>query len=126
MRLHSVLLVFVFVSIIALSLHDYAWTSVNLDKKARLLQKAYTQKRFMAESFRNTCRGKGFSSLEEWQNCCSSMFHLEYISWCDSKEFLEQPDTETSVLMYGKWICQDLDKGSGEVFCNMEESIDEK
>lgn len=122
MRLHSVIVALVFSGIIAVSLHDYAWCASKLGGEARRCRNACTSKRFIAESFKNTCRGKGFSSLEEWQLCCRQMFKLEYIAWCDSKEFMTD-DCEDGPLFYGKWITSDnTSEAGGEVYCRIREA----
>jgi len=71
--------------------------------------------RFVSESFRNTCKGKGFKNLNEWQIICRALWKLDYIGWAKAEEFMidEAGKTENE-LFYGKWngFC-----GQGEVFC---------
>lgn len=39
--------------------------------------------RFISESFRNTCEGKGFKSFDDWEDCCRALWEqkLDYIKW---------------------------------------------
>ena len=125
MRFHTVIAVLFFSGILAVSIHEFVRISTDTVKQAEELRMAFYEKKFIAESFRKTCEGKGFSSLEEWQLCCRQMFNLEYIGWCSSDEFMIDPfATENNVLMYGKWICPGTEgslsvNASGEVYCRM-------
>lgn len=66
---------------------------------------------FIYESFRNTCMGKGFNSLNEWQKNCRAMWSLDYIAWADASDFM---DVEKEILYYGTWSGK---YGKGEVYC---------
>ena len=41
----------------------------------------YSSTKFISESFKNTCAGKGFKNLEEWQKTCRALWKLDYIGW---------------------------------------------
>lgn len=118
MRFHTLLLILTFAGIMSVSVLNYWTFAKTTGQKSEQLRHSYSAKRFIAESFRNTCGGRGFDSLEEWQLTCRQLFNLEYIAWCPADEFMI--DEESSVLMYGKWIGKDNDKKiSGEVYCRM-------
>lgn len=82
-------------------------------------QRDYTEKKFIAESFRNTCKGTGFENLEQWQISCRNLFDLDYIAWCDSEEFMIDEHKEgNQKLVYGKWVSKDK-RSDGEVYCRL-------
>ncbi len=62
--------------------------------------------RFIFESFRNACRGKGFSDLDEWREICRIMWKLDLIEW-------ESIEDSGCRLFHGRWsgAC-----GKGEVY----------
>lgn len=71
--------------------------------------------KFVSESFRKTCEGKGFKNLNEWQKCCKALWKFDYISWADAQDLLDIGTLKSDEKMfYGKWsgnVCE------GEVFC---------
>lgn len=69
--------------------------------------------RFVAESFKNTCQGKGFESLNEWQNSCRALWKLQYIGWSEAGDFMIVSGKNESILYYGKWIGE---AGDGEIY----------
>ena len=125
MRLHTVLVILTLAGLFSLMLCDSVYSSIKLEKKAEELQRSYFEKRFIAESFKNTCAGKGFSSLNEWQICCRQMFALDYIAWCEASEFMiDDADGDDTVLLYGKWIASEkYPQAAGEVYCRVTESL---
>ncbi len=66
---------------------------------------------FISQSFCNTCKGKGFKSLEEWEGVCSALWKLEKIEWTSSE--VKNFDEEKSRLIHGSWSGP---YGSGEVY----------
>ena len=66
---------------------------------------------FISESFSATCKGKGFSSLNEWEKVCRSLWKLESIDW----KFCNGPD---SGLCFGRWSGP---YGSGQVYAIKEQ-----
>ena len=68
--------------------------------------------RFISESFRNVCMGKGFSDFDEWKEVCREMWKLDFIEW-------EKSEGVGSELYHGNWngLC-----GSGEVYCRKKKS----
>ena len=80
-------------------------------------------RKFIEESFKNTCCGKGFSDLNEWQKTCRSLFSLDYIAWSDATEFMDVNDENSEgKLFYGKWTSSSFE---GEVYCRRKISSDE-
>ena len=65
---------------------------------------------FISESFRKTCRGEGFSTLEDWERTCKALWKLEEIDF----ETCQENGAGKENLLKGKWTGP---YGSGEVFC---------
>ena len=123
MKFHTILLLITFLSLLGLAVKDYAFYASKLDQRVIKSRQAFTAKRFIAESFRKTCEGKGFANLEEWQLCCRAMFGLEYIGWCQAQEFMIDDFEGRGLLMYGKWLASENMKDcSDEVFCRKQRS----
>ena len=79
---------------------------IKLDKQVEVLRRKSESMKFISESFYNSCKGKGFSSLDEWKAVCGTLWNLENIEW-------EKYGGEESGLYRGKWIGP---YGSGEVY----------
>ena len=123
MRFHTLLILLTFLGLISVSLKDYSFSVKNLDAKVKSSRQIYVAKRFIAESFRNTCSQKGFKDLEEWQVCCRNIYNLEYIGWCEAREFMIDEAFDSGPLMYGKWEGkQGMEACSGEVYCRIKRS----
>ena len=84
-----------------------------ISRRKNRIKKEFESARFMSESFRNTCRNKGFENLIEWQKVCKAMWQLDYIGWTEADSFMEVIEKENSQLLYGKWTGP---FGSGEVY----------
>lgn len=70
---------------------------------------------FISESFRKTCRGEGFDSLNKWQVVCREMWNLEYIGWGNAEDFMQVDYSHNDrALMYGTWQSDFIE---GEVYC---------
>lgn len=87
---------------------------LDVKQKVEYQRKSLESYRFITESFRKTCNGEGFNSLNEWQQKCGSLWELEYIGWANANEFLEVENKESGELFYGRWIGP---FGNGEVYC---------
>lgn len=86
-----------------------------LNEKANQYRRKTDAQKFISESFRKTCKGEGFKSLNEWQITCRSMWKLDYIGWCDASDFIEVSYAYSEKkLMYGKW---NGNWTEGEVYC---------
>ena len=122
MKLHVTVLLIAFLSLAFLVFNDCVFTAIKLEQQSRACFKAFIAKRFIAESFRNSCKGEGFDSLEEWQECCKSLFNLEEINW---KSVDEQNLINEEELMYGSWqsSSEEIDF-SGEVYYRKRRSLD--
>ena len=103
------LLLSIFSSIVSMSIFQFRKMDCQLEQ-AR--DKALST-RFISESFCNTCRGRGFSSMEDWALCCQALWQLDQIKWgeCETENL-----RSGERLMRGEWsgAC-----GSGEVYCRM-------
>lgn len=125
MRLHTLLIILTVMGIMSISVLDYLSYIRTLGQKEHSLFITYSGKRFIAESFRQTCKGRGFDNLEQWQLTCRRLFKLEYIAWCSSDDFMiDEAGENNSCLMYGKWIAgEEYSDMSGEVYCRKSEAI---
>lgn len=120
MRLHTILVFLTFAGFISVSVKDYVFSLKSLDAKVKYYQKDFAAKKFIAESFRNACNKKGFKDLEEWQLTCRDIYDLDYIGWCEAREFMIDEACETGVLMYGKWEGKKgMEDCGGEVYCRI-------
>lgn len=83
------------------------------DRELEEIRKKTESMIFITESFYNSCRGKGFSSFDEWKRVCAGMWELENIEW-------ENIGGADSGLYCGKWQGP---YGSGKVYgkCNKKE-----
>lgn len=75
-----------------------------LDKRLLELKQKTDSLIFISESFSDVCRGEGFSSFEEWEAACKSLWRLEVIGW-QKKE-----DDVFRAVWSGPY-------GSGEFYC---------
>lgn len=118
MRFSTLIVVIVFLGIIGVSVHQAAWYTNELGSRAENTRQCFWTKKFIVQSFKNTCDGKGFESLEEWQLTCRTMFDLEYIAWCPAEEFMViENEEDKGNLMYAVWTGNKALKAcSGEVY----------
>ena len=79
---------------------------VRIDRELDEIRKKTDSTIFITESFYNSCKGKGFSSFDEWKGTCADMWKLESIE-CECIGGAE------SGLYCGKWKGP---YGSGEVY----------
>ncbi|MCR4736187.1 MAG: hypothetical protein K5829_14415 [Treponema sp.] len=72
---------------------------------------------YIHDSFVETCNGRGFASLDEWQSVCREKFDLDYIAWCPAADFIVlDTSVQKGPLYYGKWHGKN---GYGEVYATM-------
>lgn len=115
MKFTAILAVFLAGSMLMLSGMCGLRNLKRLDAKNVEIRREVNCMNFVAESFRNTCRGKGFASLNEWQKACRAMWQLDYIGWANACDFMIVPDDKNQEpLFYGKWI---LKNSEYEVYC---------
>jgi len=79
---------------------------LKMDKQIEEVRKKSDSMTFISQSFYSSCKGKGFSSLDEWKTVCAEMWALESIDW-------ECVGGEKSGLYKGVW---NGPYGSGEVY----------
>ena len=113
MKLYSVVLTAILLCILSVTLRNAVFYAGIYESKSRELFLSYTAKKFISQSFKNTCSGKGFESLEQWRLVCSALFTLEEISY--------ETAANQSLLMHAVWIgSSEYEKCSGEVFYRIE------
>lgn len=86
-----------------------------MDRRLETIKKEADSLVFISESFLNACKGKGFSSLDEWKTVCSSMWNLEEIEWSFTVTEKSSDDEEGKKVGFysGSWKGP---FGSGEVY----------
>ncbi len=96
-----------------------------ISAKKNLVRKEFESGRFISESFanackgqntfngQNTCKGRGFESLVQWQKTCKAMWDLDYIGWSKADSFMNVENPEKGQLLYGRWIGP---YGNGEIY----------
>ena len=113
------LLVFIFLLFI-FSVGSSSWYKAYSNLK--LANEEYIEKInsnvFISKSFRNTCQGKGFSTLYQWQKCCKAMWNLKYIGWSDTNDIMIRGDHFKGLALYGTWKGQNY---QGEVYWKEDE-----
>ena len=100
-------------SLLCLLIESGIYTGLKLENYCRKIQRMNEMNFFIYSSFKNTCDGKGFSSLAEWQKTCNAMWNLSYIGFCPADDFMNCENTDRTIL-YGMWIFEDERK---EVYC---------
>ena len=76
------------------------------DNNLKRIKKQSDSLIFISGSFKNACKGKGFSSLDEWVCVCYEMWDLEKIEW----SYLGKAEDG---FFYGSW---EGPFGNGEVY----------
>lgn len=106
MKFYNLLLCMIVISISGFMSNSIINKYEELLEKKNEIQIKVNSTIFISESFRNTCEGKGFSNLNEWQKTCKAMWNLKYIGWGNAEDFFNGNDTDNSILLYGKWISE--------------------
>ena len=123
MRLYSVTITAFFLCIIFCSIKDAVFFETRFERRVSEEYQSYSAKKFIAQSFKNACKQKGFENLEQWQLCCRAIFKLEYIGWCQAQDFMIDDFAGGGELMYGKWVASgDIKECSDEVYCRKHRS----
>lgn len=123
MKLHQAIILFFF-------FYVFCFTSFSLEKDFKYLCKKNSEiknqtmsTKFIFESFKATCEGRCFSSLNEWQQKCKSLCDLEYIAWSNAEDFMDVScENCDDTLFYGVWISK---YGKYEVYCRKKDSKNE-
>ena len=115
MRLINIFVSLILFGVISLGFGSGLETCRKLDQRYFSLSKNKTSKEFVTKSFINTCKGKGFSDLNEWQLVCRELFNIEYIAWANANDFMDVSMANTNEdLFYGAWT---LNGEINEVYC---------
>lgn len=120
MRFYDLLAIICLISMFSV-ISNFQITGMNKlnETNMELINKSASSK-FISESFRKTCWGQGFGSLNEWQKKCAVMWNLEYIGWTTTDSFMEDFTGDRKKIYYGTWKGK---YGSGEVYVR---GLDEK
>ena len=112
MKLCTVAVTAVFLCIIFCTFRNAVFVSQQLEQRVQNEFLSYSAKRFIAQSFKNTCSGKGFKSFEQWQLTCNALFKLDSIAF--------EKSTNGSIV-YASWNgTGNFSKCSGEVYCKIQ------
>ena len=97
MRFSDLILVMLLTGLFASSLSGQIKALGQIEERLEGLQIQADSYSFISESFRKTCRGQAFYSLDEWEKTCKAMWPLDYISW-------QQLDSNQGQKIFcGKW-----------------------
>lgn len=109
MRLFSVSITAIFLCIIFSCFRNAVFFAARLEAQTQQEFLSYSAKKFIAQSFKNTCKQKGFQNFEQWQQVCKALFNLESISY-------ETYSVEKNIV-YAAWKgSENFKKCSGEVY----------
>lgn len=114
MKLYSVIFTAIYLCILSMTLRNAVFYVRTYESKVQEYFLSYSAQKFISQSFKNTCSGRGFSNLEEWKNVCNALFTLEEISY--------EAVSGQNKLMHAKWSgCKKYEKCRGEVYYKVEE-----
>ena len=117
MKLYSLVITAAFLCVFYISLRDAVFFAGRLEQRVEQAFLSYSAKKFIAQSFKNTCRGKGFASLEEWKLTCNSLFSLESISYETSY------DSTDKSLLCARWVgAGRIKKASDQVYYSLDKN----
>ena len=72
---------------------------ISINAKANEVQQKAECLKYVSESFRNTCNGLGYESLDEWKKECRKMWNLDYISY----EIRDNRNADGITVFHGIW-----------------------
>lgn len=106
------------ISIIFLSIFSWSVSSfINIYSDLKSKNNDYIERTnandFISRSFKKTCEGTGFQSLNEWQKNCKALWNLKYIGWSDATSVMLISDKFKNHAFYGVWIGENY---KGEVY----------
>ena len=81
MRFSSVIVSFIFYVFLSCAAEKGLYGLSLLAKQRDRFRREALCTRFVSESFRKTCQGKGFESLSEWKKSCRAMWQLDFIDY---------------------------------------------
>ena len=121
MKLIEMVMITVAVSLLFSVLGNVVFQLRTLDEAIRKARSSYYSTVFISESFRMTCAGKGFATVEEWGQTCGALWQLEGIG-CETVEQTGEAaggtESRESQLLCGSWSGP---WGSGTVYCRIRE-----
>lgn len=117
MRFIEVIVIYILLSFLEIFFCTGIVSYKKIENYCEIEKQKYSSTKFISESFKKTCSGKGFKNLEEWQKTCRALWKLEYIGWASATEFMDNSFENCDELIYGKWIGV---YSEGEVFCRLE------
>lgn len=100
MKLTDVIVLAVIISLFSTVFVTEITELKKMDLLLEQLQMKNSSLRFISESFYSTCEGKGFSSLNEWEKTCKSLWQLEEIKW----ELLLENGSSDKYLICASWL----------------------
>lgn len=100
MRLLELIILSVMLSLFASIFTDLIQQFIHIDRKVKELKTKNDSLVFISESFYKTCRGEGFSSLDEWKEQCSELWKLDNIEW-------KMQEINGERRLCGKWKVED-------------------
>ena len=113
MRLSELCVIMMSLCSLYTGIYSVVGKAVKINELNHIEQKKLNSLEYISESFRKTCEGKGYSSLNDWQKSCKSLWNLDYIAWCDVSDFMEVKNNSDTVLFYAQWSGEN---GNGEVY----------
>lgn len=93
MKFTSLLISLIFSFFFSAELGKSVFQLALLCEKRNEIRQSVLCRRFISRSFSNTCEGKGFKNLEEWEKVCKAMWKLDSINF-----YMEEKGT------YGRWV----------------------
>ena len=103
MRFSDLILLMLLLGFLTTSMAGQFKALGQIETRVERLQTQADSFAFISESFRKTCNGEGFSSLEEWKKSCSVMWPLDYISWQLLDGDAESDAGSSRRIFLGKW-----------------------
>lgn len=123
-KLYEIVIFLVIFTLFLSNLNGIEKLYSNLPVKTKDLKNKAISTNFIYESFKSTCEGKSFSSLNEWQEKCGALWNLEYIAWSNAEDFMDVSYKNCdNALFYGVWISK---YGKYEVYCRNKTNSGEK
>jgi len=115
MKIYETLILCTVITLFASCGYSFFMNIEKLNRKCNSLENEINANSFINRSFINTCYGKGYKDLNEWQVSCRKIYNLEYIAWCNAEDFMDVSYEKCDdALFYGIWKS---DVGKGEVYC---------
>lgn len=108
MNFTNLLFVLVLFSTVYVSTFSSLWLCNKKEQEIQKKWKSLNESRFISKSFINTCNGIGFESLDQWEETCRRLYHLDSITWEIPKDS----------IYCGKWSSE---SSEGEIYSHLEQ-----